>query len=109
MTVCTVQRCDQDAAGVFTTNEKILMETAVCGSHLKRLEAGEPWGYKGTSNELLMDSDLPPVVVNYQLDEGVGPGLTLTLATEGNPEGQTFWLSREVAQQLGTFLPNRNG
>jgi hypothetical protein len=104
LTVCTVQRCDQDVAGIFTTNEKILMETAVCGDHLQRLEAGEPWAYKGMSNELLMDSDLPPVIVNFKLDEGVGPGVTLTLSTEGNPTEQAYWLSKKHAQQLGSFL-----
>lgn len=107
MTVCSVQRCDQDASEVFTTHEKIRMEAAVCGGHMQRLEAGEPWIYKTDMSGLLMDSDMPPVVVNYQLDKGVGPGVTLTLTTEGNSSNQAYWLSRDNAKQLGAFLTGK--
>ncbi|MEQ4564383.1 hypothetical protein ABHM97_00225 [Paenarthrobacter sp. CAP02] len=108
MAVCSVLRCEQETAGRFTTNEKVFMETAVCGDHLQKLKSGEPWKYQSTSHELLMDSDMPPVIVNFSLDEGVGPGVTLSLATDGNEKPHTFWISREHAKQLGSFLSGKS-
>jgi hypothetical protein len=102
LAVCSVLRCEQETAGRFTTNEKIFMETAVCGDHLQRLEAGEPWDYQGSSNELLMGTELPPVVQNFSLEEGVGPGVTLVLLAEGTEH--KFWLSRQHTDELGSFL-----
>jgi hypothetical protein len=102
LAVCSVLRCEQETAGRFTTHEKVFTETAVCGDHLQRLEAGEPWGYQGTSKDLLMGSDLPPVVSNFRLKESAGPGVTLILEAEGSEHN--FWLSRQHAEQLGSFL-----
>jgi hypothetical protein len=107
LAVCSVLRCEQETAGRFTTNENVFMETAVCGDHLQRLEAGEPWAYQGMSNELLMDSDLPPVVVHFKLSEGIGPGVTLALSTDGDENPHYFWISREHAAQLGSFLSHK--
>ncbi|MGX5718359.1 hypothetical protein [Arthrobacter sp. MAHUQ-56] len=105
MTVCSVQRCNQETAGRFTTNEKVFMETAVCGDHLQRLEAGEPWSYQGAENGLLMAGNgLPPVVVKYEVQETIAPGVTLALHTDGDETPSSFWLSKESAQQLGSFL-----
>lgn len=102
LSVCTVLNCENTSAGRFTTHEKVFMETAACAEHLDKLRSGEQWSY-GEGHEILMGSDLPPLLQNFKVQERVGTGVTLVLEAAGK-EPYSVWVPDEFARTLGSAL-----
>lgn len=110
MTTCEVLRCETPAASIFVLFEEPLLEAAVCPEHNTRLVAGDQWMLDADSG-ILMDSDIPPTVVEYTLSGLLsgqdGVSLNLELTTPNGPRSQTVWLSTEDADGLGDLLTTR--
>lgn len=103
MAICTVLNCENESrGGRFTTHEKVFMETAPCPEHLEKLQNGEQWSYS-KSHEILMGSDLPPLLENFKIQERVGTGVTLILEAAGE-KPHTVWVPDELARSLGSAL-----
>jgi hypothetical protein len=110
MNTCDVLRCQHPASGTFVLLDEPLLEAAVCPEHNTRLTAGDQWMLDPDSG-VLMDSDIPPTVVEYTLSGLLsgekGVSLNLELNTPNGPRSQTLWLSTEDADRLGDLLTNR--
>lgn len=110
MNTCAVLRCQDPSTNTFVLQKEPLREVAVCARHLARLQAGEQWMLDADSG-VLMDSDVPPTVVDYHLSSLLGSqrgvSLNLELSTPEGPRSQTVWLSSENADGLGDLLTNR--
>ena len=57
---CAVLRCGAEVAdliGIPDSSRRI--ELRVCSDHKRRYEAGEPWSYDASQDQLLMGQDVP--------------------------------------------------
>lgn len=82
----------------------MFIETAVCAENLQKLQAGKPWQYSGSDQKLQMGADVPRALVNFELEENIGSGATLTLVREGDDRPYSRWLTPMMQVQLRKML-----
>ena len=83
------------------------METVLCTQHKAELDAGCDWQYDAEAHEILMGSDLLPLIEEARITHHAGdtPGiLTFTCRTVDGPIEVPLRLPRSKERRIGKLI-----
>lgn len=102
MSLCSVLYCGDPAGASVQSSDA---QWLICDSHMKRINAGAPWGALEDNRNLLLGQVVlpPPALQNWKIRRTSADGVRLTIKID-HTTGFTFTLTKEQSFELARAL-----